>query len=138
MSHRINPTTATTINIPTHMPALKIPPTTSHELRVIAIARAQSHNKEYCFMSLLFPIGMQKLCRCFTQRRQVRRDAKEQGNRQFKLLPIPNLNSSLFCCSVRQCSLRLCALASLREISGNKTVPGGENLMVIPCKTFLF
>jgi hypothetical protein len=53
-SQRINPTIATTTRIPTHIPALKIPPTTSHELSVIAIARAQSHSEEIFFMSMFF------------------------------------------------------------------------------------
>jgi hypothetical protein len=63
-SQRINPIIATTIRIPTHMPALKMPPITSHELSVIAMARAESHNEEIFFMSLTFLGGvMQKLCR---------------------------------------------------------------------------
>jgi hypothetical protein len=54
---------ATTTSIPTHIPALKMPPITSQELRVTAIANAQSHKEAYCFMSALFPFVMQKLCR---------------------------------------------------------------------------
>jgi hypothetical protein len=53
-SQRISPTTATTTRMPTQTPALKIPPTTSQEVRVIAIAIAQSHNVEYFFMSSSF------------------------------------------------------------------------------------
>ncbi|HTM90915.1 MAG TPA: hypothetical protein VL095_00745 [Flavisolibacter sp.] len=53
-SHKINPTTKTTRRIPTHMPALKIPPTTSQDDKVIAIAKAKSPNTEYCFMSSSF------------------------------------------------------------------------------------
>jgi hypothetical protein len=53
-NQRISPTTATTSRIPTQTPALNIPPITSQELSVIAIAIAQSHNKEYCFMCLPF------------------------------------------------------------------------------------
>lgn len=53
-NHKISPTTNTTSKIPTHTPALKIPPITSHEEKVIAIANAKSPNKEYCFMSSSF------------------------------------------------------------------------------------
>ncbi len=45
-SHSMRPTTRTTTSIPTHIPALKIPPTTSQELKVIAIARTPSHNNK--------------------------------------------------------------------------------------------
>jgi hypothetical protein len=62
-SHKINPTTNTTNKIPTHTPALKIPPTTSQDEKVTAIANAKSPNKEYCFMSSLFTGLVQKLCR---------------------------------------------------------------------------
>lgn len=55
-SQRINPTTRTTNTIPTHMPALKIPPMTSQEDKVIAVANAKSPNKEYCFMSSPFKL----------------------------------------------------------------------------------
>ena len=62
-NQRIKPTITTTNKIPTHTPALKMPPMTSQEDKVIAIAKAQSHNKEYCFMSSSFWGMMQKLCR---------------------------------------------------------------------------
>jgi hypothetical protein len=54
INHNINPTTNTTNKIPTHMPALKIPPTTSQDDKVIAVTNAKSPNKEYCFMSSSF------------------------------------------------------------------------------------
>lgn len=59
----MSPTTNTTNKIPTHTPALKIPPTTSHDDKVIADANAKSHNNEYCFMSSSFWEIIQKLCR---------------------------------------------------------------------------
>jgi len=62
-NHKINPTTNTTNKIPTHMPALKMPPTTSQDDNVIAVANTNSPNKEYCFMSSSFWGILQKLCR---------------------------------------------------------------------------
>jgi hypothetical protein len=62
-SHKINPTTSTTTKIPTHTPALKMPPTTSQDDNVIAVANAKSTNNEYCFMSSSFWGIVQKLCR---------------------------------------------------------------------------
>jgi hypothetical protein len=62
-NHRINPTTNTTTKIPTHTPALKIPPTTSQDDKVIAVTKVKSPNNEYCFMSSSFWGIMQKLCR---------------------------------------------------------------------------
>jgi len=62
-SHKINPTTNTTTRIPTHTPALKMPPTTSQDDNVIAVANAKSPNKEYCFMSSSFWGILQKVCR---------------------------------------------------------------------------
>ena len=53
-NQRIKPTTKTIKIIAVQKPALKIPPITSHELTVIASAIIQSHNVEYCFMSLFF------------------------------------------------------------------------------------
>jgi len=63
-NHKINPTTNTTNKIPTHTPALKMPPTTSQEDKVIAVANAKSPNNEYCFMSSSFIEVMQMVCRC--------------------------------------------------------------------------
>jgi hypothetical protein len=62
-NHNINPTINTTTKIPTQTPALKMPPTTSQEDKVIAVANAKSPNKEYFFMSSSFLIVMQKICR---------------------------------------------------------------------------
>ena len=62
-SHKISPTTNTTNKIPTHMPALKMPPTTSQDDNVIAVANTNSPNNEYCFMSSSFWGIVQKLCR---------------------------------------------------------------------------
>jgi hypothetical protein len=57
------PTTNTTNKIPTHTPALKIPPITWHDDKVKAVAKIKSPNKEYCFMSSSFWGIMQKFCR---------------------------------------------------------------------------
>jgi hypothetical protein len=62
-NHKINPTTNTTNKIPTHTPALKMPPITSQDDKVIAVANTKSPSKEYCFMSSSFLEIMQMLCR---------------------------------------------------------------------------
>jgi hypothetical protein len=62
-NHKINPTTNTTNKIPTHTPALKMPPTTWQDEKVIAVANAKSPNKEYCFMSSSFWGILQMFCR---------------------------------------------------------------------------
>ncbi len=53
-SQRIRATTTTISIMADQNPALKMPPTTSHELRVIAVANKPSHKIEYCFMRSSF------------------------------------------------------------------------------------
>lgn len=61
-NHSIKPTTNTTRIIAVQKPALKIPPITSQEDRVIAIANTNSQTVESFFI-ILFSTLMQKLCR---------------------------------------------------------------------------
>jgi len=54
--------TTTTTNIPTHTPALKIPPMTSHEFRENKNKRL-SRNRQILFFILFYlPMYMQKYC----------------------------------------------------------------------------
>lgn len=62
-SQRIIPTINTTTKIPTHTPALKIPPTTLQDSKAITVAKAKSPNNEYCFMSSSFWGIVQNFCR---------------------------------------------------------------------------
>ena len=57
----------------------------SHELRVIAVAIAQSHNKEFCFMSLPFWVSYAKaLPGCSLRSPVSRKDAKTKGRKREK------------------------------------------------------
>jgi hypothetical protein len=61
-NQRISTTTKTTMIIPTHTPALKMPPTTAQEDRTNINTNALSQTVESFFI-ILFGMLMQKLCR---------------------------------------------------------------------------
>lgn len=66
-SQSINPMIKTTTIIPTHTPALKMPPITSQELTIVTKAIILSHKNEFCFMKSSFYKTLQMLCRAWAQ-----------------------------------------------------------------------